>query len=1003
MKRVFLGGIFLLLATSMSFSQAVFRSASGGSWNSASLWTRISGTDADGIPDANDDVFIQSGHTVTINSASACKNLTFTGGTISFNSTVTLAIGGNVSVTNSSAINGYNNNHVFQVAGGLTVPSGRTLNVGAVNFTINGTTQVSGNLSISGYGAKPRNFDDIIINSGGAMTCTGQDAYTFKGDFTNNGTFTANSFGTTFAFTSSSGTIGGSGLISFFDVSFNSPANYTNEGNLQIRNSMSGTGTFTNGNGGQMELQNGGPFTVSTFDASATGNTITYTGFGDPTGFSGSYYNLNLNKSSGSLQFSGSPSILNDLTIQNGIFQVGAITVSIGNDIKLEGGEFTPDNSSGVTHIGGDFNISGGEYDHNNGQVNVSGNMLIDGGASIFTGTSTLNITGALDHSAGTIQWQGGTASAASYTVSEGVVSTVNGGSLNISGLLQLDGTMTFSNTGGSKTFGSVLVNANGNWNVTQPNNVTINGDITNNGTFTADPGYGTSLYTLSGLSGTISGTDTLRIRDIVINSPASYSNEGVLRVGNTFTGTGTFANGVGASFIYAGNNSSGTNFTLSNFDASATNNTVVYAALNSNQRWKATSSANNDYYNVVIQTSTGDYQHIDLASNIRVNGTLSIVEGFVRLNSFDLEFGNDAVITGGDASNYIKINGTGVIRQYLSSAGAALNYPLGDNNNYSPITSFTLNSASFGHEPYIDIDVIDANHPNRNTGNLAQGGNDDGVTANDFISRYWSLNGNDLANPNYDVSYQYIDGDITGTEANMIAALYGQPNGASFNDWKDVGSVNAVNNTATMNSATYWGDLYAMDNNLDRLPVELISFKANGRSGSIMLDWITASEENNDYFILERSIDAIQFNELGKIAGHGTTSADQHYSFEDDFPINGRAFYRLKQIDLNGQFHYSEVITVYYQAETQKEVSIKLYPNPVQKHKLLNIELGDFKSTDQAIIKILGINGDVCLLTEWSTIREHQLDVSNLSSGIYLVHVTLKDGTRFSKKIILE
>ena len=141
---------------------------------------------------------------------------------------------------------------------------------------------------------------------------------------------------------------------------------------------------------------------------------------------------------------------------------------------------------------------------------------------------------------------------------------------------------------------------------------------------------------------------------------------------------------------MYSGNNSSGTNFTVSNFDASAVGNTVVYAALTYNQQWRTTSSANNDYYNVTIETNTGDYQSINLAADVRVNGTLNIVEGFVQLGSFDLEMAAGATITGGDDSNYIRINGSGVVRQYFSSVGSTLSFPIGDSNDYSPIIVYS-------------------------------------------------------------------------------------------------------------------------------------------------------------------------------------------------------------------------------------------------------------------------------------------------------------------------
>lgn len=1044
MKFYLLGFFFLVFSFSRVYGQATFQSASGGTWNSASRWTLISGSDADGIPDANDDIILQSGHTITINANYSCNNLTFNGGGLTYSGQPrTLTVGGNVSVTATSSVSGFSANQFLVFSGNLTVNSGFTLSLPSITTTISGSTTLDGTLSINSN-SRTLNFGNVIINATGNLTLSGGNNYYFNGDLTNNGTFSATSYNQNFYFTSSSGVFSGSNEINLFEANFNSPANYTNNGNMVIRDNMAGTGSFTNGNGGQLELQNGGPFAVSTFDASAFGNTITYTGYGSPTGFSGSYYNLVLSKSSGNLTFSGAPSILNDLTIQSGIFQVTAVTVTIGNDLNLQGGEFTPDNASAVVNIGGDMNISGGEYDHNNGDVNVTGNIAVTGGAFSLNGTSStidagsvslqgvsltlsqgtwtttgdydletgssltgngaaINIGGTFNFNSGaTANFTGGSLSANSIYVGSGNELFINAVNLSSTGTMELDGTVTFNNSTGTKSVGSILVNATGNWNVTQPLNITVTGDITNNGTFTGDPGYGTSVYTLTSASGTIGGSNPLTIRDITINTPGDYTNTGNLTVGSTLTGSGSFTNGAGATFIYRGNNSSGTNFTVTNFTASAVNNTVVFAGLTYNQQWRATTSANNDYYNVTINTNTGDYQHIVLAADVRVNGTLTFSEGFVQLNGFDLEMAAGATITGGTGSNYIKINSTGVVRQYFSSVGSTLNYPIGDANNYSPITSFTVNSATLGANPYVDIDVTDANHPNRNTNNLALGGNDDGVTAVDYISRYWTLTGNDMSNPNFDVSYVYTDGDITGTESNMIAALYGQPPGETFNDWKDAGIVNATNNTATITGGNYWGDLYAMDNNLDRLPIELLSFNVKVKGESVVAEWLTLTETNNSFFSLERSADGQNFKEIGFIDGAGTTDNQQSYVFEDKFPLTGRSYYRLKQTDFNGDYDYSEVISVDYQ-KSRSGLSANVFPNPVISGNEVYFSVKGIKSGIAVKVDVVNQNGRSVWSKELDSSERDKFQMdTTLAPGLYVVYFTSEDGQRLTKKLIV-
>jgi len=95
------------------------------------------------------------------------------------------------------------------------------------------------------------------------------------------------------------------------------------------------------------------------------------------------------------------------------------------------------------------------------------------------------------------------------------------------------------------------------------------------------------------------------------------------------------------------------------------------------------------------------------------------------------------------------------------------------------------------------------------------------------------------------------------------------------------------------------------------QLPVELSSFSGEPNSTGNQLLWTTSSEINNNRFEIERSRDAIQFMTIGMVSGNGTSNNIHHYSFTDNSPSFGIDYYRLKQIDHNGQFEYSVVIAI--------------------------------------------------------------------------------------------
>ena len=93
-------------------------------------------------------------------------------------------------------------------------------------------------------------------------------------------------------------------------------------------------------------------------------------------------------------------------------------------------------------------------------------------------------------------------------------------------------------------------------------------------------------------------------------------------------------------------------------------------------------------------------------------------------------------------------------------------------------------------------------------------------------------------------------------------------------------------------------------------LPIELTSFKATATNNGFVFNWVTASEENNDYFTLEYSIDGVNFNAIDYVHGAGTTSETSEYEYRwDEAPDFEMLYFRLKQTDYNGEYSYSDVL----------------------------------------------------------------------------------------------
>lgn len=143
-------------------------------------------------------------------------------------------------------------------------------------------------------------------------------------------------------------------------------------------------------------------------------------------------------------------------------------------------------------------------------------------------------------------------------------------------------------------------------------------------------------------------------------------------------------------------------------------------------------------------------------------------------------------------------------------------------------------------------------------------------------------------------------------------------------------GSVIALNS----GSLPTTGTLYRFTPNLT-LPIELLSFDGKLKNNKVELTWSTASEINNDLFVLERSSDAIKFTAIGKVGGGGNSTVKLDYSFIDQEPLNGVSYYRLRQVDYDGSYTFSNIIVI--DNSSENSLIVKIYDisgqevNPVE------------------------------------------------------------------------
>ncbi|MFA4917317.1 MAG: S8 family serine peptidase, partial [Syntrophales bacterium] len=411
-------------------------STASGNWNAA-IWSPA------GTPVAGDDVIIASGHTVTLNVAGACNNL---------------------SISNSAAFN-----------------------VGGFNLTVNGATSITGTLTHTSTAGAKTFIGLVTINSGGVWNNAINELLAFRGGITFNGsTFTSGTAVYTFA-TNSQAISGSAFTIDRVTVTGVTLTNNITSGGFTVTTALIGTGGLTQAANAILNIT--GTSTITTLTANAAGNTVNYTGAAQ-TVKTTTYNNLTTS-GSGTKTTAGIVAISGNLDVGSGTtFATGATntwTLSVTGTTSVTG-TLTLANTGTKTFTGDVTINSGGTLNFTAiATVSFSNNLIISGGIITGTATGILNVAGTL-------------------TVPVSTTADIRRVTITIGSTSSISGTLSFTTAAtGTKTFvGLVTIESGGSWNNAINSPITFRGGITFNGsTFTS----GTGIYTFNTNAQAISGS----------------------------------------------------------------------------------------------------------------------------------------------------------------------------------------------------------------------------------------------------------------------------------------------------------------------------------------------------------------------------------------------------------------------------------------------------------------------------------------------------------------
>ncbi|MEK9620359.1 MAG: T9SS type A sorting domain-containing protein, partial [Flavobacteriales bacterium] len=250
----------------------------------------------------------------------------------------------------------------------------------------------------------------------------------------------------------------------------------------------------------------------------------------------------------------------------------------------------------------------------------------------------------------------------------------------------------------------------------------------------------------------------------------------------------------------------------------------------------------------------------------------------------------------------------------------------------------------------------------------------------------------------------EWTDEDQYGTGGNVLNAdvtgiTFGYYNGS---DWDVITSspTGSISNGNVTSNAFNFAGQYVTLGSLDgenNLPIDLVSFEGECVDNQTNLEFVVASQVNNEYFTIERSKNLLSWEKLGDIVGGGTNNEEITYNFKDISPNSGDNYYRLSQTDIDGTTESFSPIAVTCESKVE---NYHIYPNPTTNRIAVEFEL-EFYQGDDIELVIRDFKGSIVKSNSIDLNRGYnyfEVDLSDIPNGIYMIsysgtknHIPLK------------
>jgi hypothetical protein len=376
------------------------------------------------------------------------------------------------------------------------------------------------------------------------------------------------------------------------------------------------------------------------------------------------------------------------------------------------------------------------------------------------------------------------------------------------------------------------------------------------------------------------------------------------------------------------------------------------------------------DLNNVIMNSTGGLGNGANLLTNMHiksVTGTLTLTLGTITTGANRVDVANSAVgsVSVGNTASFVDGN----LRRSTLGTGT-YNWPVGNvaKGYQRALTTFASNA-----NPHID-----ARFDSWPGGLPIQGGSDCATTFSmDAMNNgYWTLTGDGSA-ATYNMSLFPLNVTNAATGWTIMKQATYALTGWTLNGVCAASTVAQINRNSMTNFS-----VFGIAQSPSPLPIELLYFDGEIVGEDNLLTWATVTEQNNDYFTLERSRNGFDFEVMGTIAGAGTSTNTLHYNQFDYDPFAGTSYYRLKQTDFDGQYIYSQTIAL--NRGMQEAVLSDLFPNPA--NNSVNFELNTPKSGTVNVEMFDNTGRLIATQTYEAHVGSNNfnIDISQFARGVY-------------------